>query len=148
MKNTIKTLKRIAAAFALIAVLCGFSITAQATLIETHEGLELTAAMITLPSSENGSLTVKQCDECDRLKLKTSTDITNFIIRDESGNSETVSLAGFAKEMRLIDNRDAMVMVFYRIDTQSVTEARLMSQKPVARGRPQQEKSQTRKPGR
>ena len=129
MKKTIKTFKSNAAVFALIAGLCGLSITAQATLIETHEGLELDAAMITLPSSENGSLTVQQCDECDRLRLKTSPDTTNFVIRDESGNSEVISLAGFAKEMRLIDNRDAMVMVFYRIDTQTVTEAQLISKK-------------------
>ena len=138
MKNTSKTFKRAIAAFMLITGLCGLSVTAQATLIETHEGLELDAAMITLPSGENGSLTVKQCDECDRLRLKTSADTTNFVIRDQSGNSETVSLADFAKAMRLIDNRDAMVMVFYQIDTQTVTEARLISQKPVARGAAQQ----------
>ena len=92
MKKTIKTFKSNAAVFALIAGLCGLSVTAQATLIETHEGLELDAAMITLPSSENGSLTVQQCDECDRLRLKTSPDTTNFVIRDESGNSEVISL--------------------------------------------------------
>lgn len=138
MNKTSKKFKRSIAAFMLIAGLSGLSVTAQATLIETHEGLELDAAMITLPSSENGSLTVKQCDECDRLRLKTSADTTNFVIRDKSGNSEIISLADFARAMRLIDNRDAMVMVFYQIDTQTVTEARLISQKPVARGPTQQ----------
>jgi hypothetical protein len=40
-----------------------------------------------------------------------------------------------------------MVMVFYRIDTQTVTEARLISQKPVARGRAKQNKSPAWQPG-
>jgi len=138
MKNTSKTFKRAIAAFMLITGLCGLPLTAQAILIETHEGLELDASMITLPSSENGSLTVKTGNKGGPLRLKTSIDTTTFVIRDEAGNRELVSLVDFAKAMRLIDNRNAMVMVFYRIDSQTVTEALLISQKPLASGPAQQ----------
>ncbi len=121
IKNTIKH------SLLMLSLLSVFALSAQATLIETHGGLELEASMVTLPSNSSGSISIRECDDCDRITLKTNEATTRFVIRNSDGSTDTVSLKQFAAEMRMIDNRDAMVLVFYKLDTQTVTEANLIS---------------------
>ena len=80
-----------------------------------------------MPSSYNGALTIKECSDCERRALKTNAAITQYVVRDKSGNSATLSRQDFAAELLRIGNSDALVVVFYALDTQTVTEARLTS---------------------
>ncbi len=117
------------------AILAVWSLNASALLIETHRGLELEATAVNLPATDNGSLNVKECSDCQRLSLSVSDAETRYVVRDDAGRDEVMTRQLFDKELRKIDNRSAMVLVFYRLDSNVVTEIRLMANAPVNTGR-------------
>jgi|GEM_PF-2059653 len=127
MKDT--TIKHLAQGLKLLAgtAVLTWSMAAQALLIETHGGLELEVSMVSMPSSDNGVLSITECSDCKRQVLKTSADTTRYVVRDKSGKTDQFSRQDFAAELRRIDNRDAMLVVFYKLDNQTVTEVLLMS---------------------
>jgi len=88
------------------------------------EGLELRASAITMPRTVNGSLSVKKCAECDRLKLRVQEGVTRYVLK-RGKQSENVSLQDFQAAMSRIGASDSQVMVFYAPDTKIVTEMRM-----------------------
>jgi hypothetical protein len=110
----------------LAAALICWSFAAQALMIENFNGIELEASMMSMPSSDSGTMTVRECNECDRIRLNTDA-ITEYVVRDASGNVVVMSRQDFASQLQLIDNSDALVTVFYEIATNTVTEVRLSS---------------------
>ena len=126
-RSIVRTLRPLFAA----TLIC-WAFGAQALMIENYNGLESDASMVSIPNSDNGTMTVKECNNCERIQLKTNAATTAYVVRDNSGKTATLSRQDFAAQLQLIDNRTALVAVFYEIATNTVTQVRLTSDVPLS----------------
>jgi len=106
------------------AVLAGVALVSHATLIETHGSYELKPSQITLPRSDSGKMTIRACDDCKALRYRVNPSSTQYFISNkQTGERKAVSRDSFSRAMLDSSNRDALVTVFYHIDTDTITEA-------------------------
>jgi len=106
----------------ILVMLLGIT-SAYAALDYISEGLELKVSEISMPPTQSSSMSVKPCDECDRLTLQVK-ESTTYIIKNAGGN-QAVSLSAFKSAMLKIGAAESQVLVFYIPDTNVVTEMRL-----------------------
>lgn len=78
-----------------------------------EDAIETSSSLVTLPSSDAGSLYFRNCASCNENPLRFSKASKVFLGRDE------VSLQSLNKE--ITDGREHFIMVFYRPDERLVT---------------------------
>lgn len=83
----------------LILVLLGLSISATADLTTITAAYEVAVTDLRLPVSDNGTLTFKQCPDCDAQTLRVSGK-TRYLL-----NERNVGLAEFKNQLRRVRNR-------------------------------------------
>jgi len=104
-----------------LAALAGLTLAAtahaQSVLQTVEEALESEPSLVMLPSAGIGSLTAKQCRDCEDIQL--TMDASAQLIL----NGQPVTFADF--QDAAIRSRDASLVVLYRVEDRQVTQLRL-----------------------
>ncbi len=107
--------------FSALAALAGLALAgtahAQSVLQTVEEALESEPSLVMLPSAGIGSLTAKQCRDCEDIQL--TMDASAQLIL----NGQPVTFADF--QDAAIRSRDASLVVLYRVEDRQVTQLRL-----------------------
>ena len=90
---------------------------AQHVLESVEQAIESEPGLVMLPSAGIGSLTAKECGECQDIQLTMNATATLLV------NDEPVGFADF--QDAVIRNRNARLLVLYRIEDRQVTQLRL-----------------------
>jgi hypothetical protein len=90
---------------------------AQNALESLEQAVESEPGLVMLPSAGIGSLTAKECAECLDIQLTMNAAATLLV------NDQPVSFADF--QDAAIRNRNARLLVLYRIEDRQVTQLRL-----------------------
>jgi hypothetical protein len=104
-----------------LAALAGLALAgtthAQHALQTTEEALESEPSLVMLPSAGIGSLTAKQCRDCEDIQLTMDASAQLII------NGQPVTFADF--QDAAIRSRNASLIVLYRVEDRQVTQLRL-----------------------
>jgi hypothetical protein len=99
----------------LVLVLLGLSVAAAADFRTITEAYEVALSDLRLPGSENGTLTFKQCSDCEAQILRV-TGKTRYLINDRD-----FALAEFKKQLKRIRNRnDQNVAVLHHLESNTI----------------------------
>jgi len=100
----------------LILVLLGLSVSAAADLTTITAAYEVAVSDLRLPVSENGTLTFKQCPDCEAQTLRV-TGRTRYLLDDRN-----VELAEFKNQLRRVRNRKTVaVTVMHHLESNTIT---------------------------
>ncbi len=99
----------------LVLVLLGLSLAAAADFKTITEAYEVDLSDLRLPGSEYGTLTFKQCADCEAQTLRV-TSKTRYVI-----NGRDFALAEFKKQLKHIRNRkDQNVSVLHHLESNTI----------------------------
>jgi biopolymer transport protein ExbD len=99
----------------LVLVLLGLSLAAAADFRTITEAYEVDLSDLRLPGSENGTLTFKQCADCESQTLRV-TGKTRYLINDRD-----FALAEFKEQLQAIRNRkDQSVSVLHHLESNTI----------------------------
>ncbi len=99
----------------LVLVLLGLSLAAAADFRTITEAYEVYLSDLRLPGSENGTLTFKQCFDCDAQTLRV-TGTTRYLINDRD-----FALAEFKEQLKRVRNRkDHIVSVLHHFESNTI----------------------------
>ncbi len=99
----------------LVLVLLGLSLAAAADFRTITEAYEVDLSDLRLPGSENGTLTFKQCSDCETQTLRV-TGKTRYLINDRE-----LELAEFNEQLKRIRNRkDQNVSVLHHLESNTI----------------------------
>ena len=100
----------------LVLVLLGLSLSAVAGFTTITEAYEVAVDDLRLPGYEGGTLTFKQCADCEAQTVRV-THGTRFVI-----NGHSVKLKEFRKSLSQVSNRaDESVIVLHHLESDTVT---------------------------
>ena len=100
----------------LILVLLGLSFSAAADLTTITAAYEVAVSDLRLPVSENGTLTFKQCPDCEAQTLRV-TGRTRYLLDDRN-----VELAEFKNQLRRVRNRKTVAAtVMHHLESNTIT---------------------------
>jgi hypothetical protein len=106
---------------------------AEAAFPALQEAYEVSAADVTLPTNEFGSVILRECPSCDRVTLRVA-DETLYVF-----GGQVLALRQFREFVLNMDDRDAAVTtIIYRLEDRRVSEIRV-SPAPQEPGGPLQE---------
>ena len=104
----------------LILVLLGLSLSAAADLTTITAAYEVAVSDLRLPVSENGTLTFKQCPDCEAQTLRVS-GRTRYLLDDRY-----VALAEFKNQLRRVRNRNTVAAtVMHHLESNTITAVRV-----------------------
>ncbi len=104
----------------LVLTILGLSLSAAADFRTTTEVWEVELNNLRLPNTEGGTLTFKDCEDCEVLTLRANA-ATRYVV-----NKRDVTLNDFKKAISRITNRDAMIIdVSHHLDSDTVTKVRV-----------------------
>ena len=92
----------------LIVILMTFSLSAAADFITIEDGYEISLKNMTTPVTNTGSLMFKECDDCDTLMFRMTTN-TRFII-----GGRTVDFKEFRKQVFQVRDPDKVPVTVLR----------------------------------
>ena len=96
----------------LVLVLLGLSLAAAADFRTITEAYEVDLSDLRLPGSENGTLTFRQCSDCELQTLRV-TSKTRYVINDRD-----FALAEFKEQLKRVRNRkDQNVSVLHHLES-------------------------------
>ena len=96
----------------LVLVLLGLSLAAAADFRTITEAYEVALGDLRLPGSENGTLTFRQCADCEAQTLRV-TSKTRYLINDRD-----FALAEFKEQLKRVRNRkDQSVSVLHHLES-------------------------------
>ncbi len=99
----------------LILVLFGLSLSAAADFTTITESYEVAVGDLRLPRSEGGTLTFKQCSDCDTRTLRVSGK-TRYLINDRA-----FSLVEFKEQLKRVGNsKDSSVAVLHHLESNMI----------------------------
>ena len=99
----------------LVLVLLGLSLAAAADFRTITEAYEVDISNLRLPGSENGTLTFKQCADCEAQTLRVTVK-TRYLINDRD-----FALAEFKKQLKLVRNRKYLsVAVLHHLESNTI----------------------------
>ena len=99
----------------LVLVLLGLSLAAAADFRTITEAYEVYLSDLRLPVSENGTLTFKQCSDCEIQTLRV-TGQTRYLINDRD-----FALAAFKEQLKGVRNRkDPNVSVLHHLESNTI----------------------------
>ncbi len=99
----------------LVLVLLGLSLVAAADFKTITEAYEVDLSDLRLPGSENGTLTFKQCSDCE-VQILRVTGKTRYVINDRD-----FALAEFKEQLKHIRNRkDQNVSVLHHLESNTI----------------------------
>ena len=99
----------------LVLVLLGLSLAAAADFRTITEAYEVDLSNLRLPGSENGTLTFKQCADCEAQTLRV-TGKTRYLINDRD-----FALAEFKEQLKRVRNRkDQNVSVLHHLESNTI----------------------------
>ncbi len=99
----------------LVLVLLGLSLAAAADFRTITEAYEVVLSDLRLPGSENGTLTFKQCSDCEVQTLRV-TSKTRYVVNDRD-----FALAEFKDQLKHIRNRkDLSVAVLHHLESNTI----------------------------
>ena len=100
----------------LILVLLGLSLSATAGLTTVTAAYEVAVTDLRLPVSVNGTLTFKQCPDCDAQTLRV-TSKTRYVLNDRN-----VGLAEFKNQLKRVRNRKTeAATVMHHLESNTIT---------------------------
>ncbi|MCZ6718485.1 MAG: hypothetical protein O6944_04955 [Gammaproteobacteria bacterium] len=100
----------------LVLVLLGLSLSAVAGFTTITEAYEVAVSDLRLPLNERGTLTFRQCVDCEAQTVRV-THGTRFVI-----NGHSVKLKDFRKSLSRVSNRaDESVIVLHHLESNTVT---------------------------
>ncbi len=99
----------------LVLVLLGLSLAAAADFRTITEAYEVDLSDLRLPGSENGTLTFKQCSDCEAQTLRVSGK-TRYVLHDRD-----FALAEFKEQLKRVRNRkDQIVSVLHHLESNTI----------------------------
>ena len=99
----------------LVLVLLGLSLAAAADFKTITEAYEVDLIDLRLPGSENGTLTFKQCPDCEAQTLRV-TSKTRYVLNDRD-----FALAEFKEQLKRVRNRkDQSVSVLHHLESNTI----------------------------
>ncbi len=99
----------------LVLVLLGLSLAAAADFRTLTEAYEVDLSNLRLPGSENGTLTFKQCSDCEAQTLRV-TSKTRYVINDRD-----FALAEFKEQLKRVRKRkDQNVSVLHHLESNTI----------------------------
>ena len=99
----------------LILVLLGLSLTAMADFRTITEAYEVDFSDLRLPGSEYGTLTFKQCSDCEQETLRVTAK-TRYVINDRD-----FALAEFKEQLKLVGNQKSLsAAVLHHLETNTI----------------------------
>ncbi len=99
----------------LVLVLLGLSLAAAADFRTITEAYEVYLSDLRLPGSENGTLTFKQCSDCETQTLRV-TSKTRYVINDRD-----FALAEFKEQLKRVRNRkDKNASVLHHLESNTI----------------------------
>ena len=99
----------------LVLVLLGLSLAAAADFRTITEVYEIDLPNLRLPGSENGTLTFRQCSDCEAQTLRV-TSKTRYLI-----NERDFALAAFKEQLKGVRNRrDQHVAVLHHLESNTI----------------------------
>jgi len=99
----------------LVLAILGLSLSAAADFRTITEAYEVDLRDLRLPGSENGTLTFKQCSDCDAQTLRV-TGKTRYLINDRD-----FSLAEFKEQLKRVTKRkDPNVAVLHHLESNTI----------------------------
>ncbi len=99
----------------LVLVLLGLSLVAAADFRTITEAYEVDLSDLRLPGSENGTLTFKQCSDCEAQTLRV-TSKTRYVINDRH-----FALVEFKEQLKTVRNRkDQNVSVLHHLESNTI----------------------------
>ncbi len=99
----------------LIVVLLGLSLSAAADFRTITEAYEVALSDLRLPGTENGTLTFKQCSDCEAQTLRVSGK-TRYVLNDRD-----FALAEFKEQLKRVRNRkDQIVSVLHHLESNTI----------------------------
>ncbi len=99
----------------LILILLGLSLSAVADFRTITEAYEVDLSNLRLPGTENGTLTFKQCPDCEAQTLRV-TGKTRYLINDRD-----FALAEFKEQLKRVRNRkDHIVSVLHHFESNTI----------------------------
>ena len=100
----------------LILVLLGLSFSAAADLTTITAAYEVAVSDLRLPVSENGTLTFKQCPDCEAQTLRVTSN-TRYVVNDRG-----TELAEFKNQLRRVRNRKTVAAtVMHHLESNTIT---------------------------
>ncbi len=100
----------------LVLVLLGLSLTAAADFTTITEVYEVDLIDLRLPGTEGGTLSIKECDDCEMQTLRVSGG-ARYVL-----NNRDVTLAEFKKELKRVRNRNGVaVAVTHHLESNTIT---------------------------
>ena len=100
----------------LVLVLLGLSLAAAADFRTITEAYEVDLSDLRLPGSENGTLTFKQCSDCEAQTLRV-TGKTRYVVNDRG-----VALSEFKNQLRRVRNRKTVAAtVMHHLESNTIT---------------------------
>ena len=100
----------------LILVLFGLSLSAAADFTTITEAYEVAVGDLRLPRSEGGTLTFKQCSDCEAQTLRV-TGKTRYVLNDRD-----LELAEFRKRLGNVGSRkDTAAIVMHHLESNTIT---------------------------
>ncbi len=100
----------------LVLVLLGMSLSAAADFTTITEVYEIDLPNLRLPGTENGTLAIKECDDCEVQSLRLSGG-ARYVLNDRA-----VTLAKFKSAISRITNRDDVIIdVYHHLESNTVT---------------------------
>ena len=99
----------------LVLIILGLSLSAAADFRTITEAYEVDLRDLRLPGSENGTLTFKQCSDCDAQTLRV-TGKTRYLINDRD-----FALAKFKEQLKRVRNRKGQnVAVLHHLESDTI----------------------------
>ena len=99
----------------LVLVLLGLSLAAAADFRTISEAYEVALSDLRLPGSENGTLTFRQCSDCEVQTVRV-TGKTHYVINDRD-----FALAEFKEQLKRVRNRqDQNVSVLHHLESNTI----------------------------
>ena len=99
----------------LVLALLGLSLAAAADFTTITEAYEIVLSDLRLPGGENGTLTFKQCSDCEAQTLRV-TGKTRYLINDRD-----FALAEFKEQLKGVRNRkDQNVSVLHHLESNTI----------------------------
>ena len=100
----------------LVLVLLGLSLAAAADFRTITEAYEVDLSDLRLPGSENGTLTFKQCSDCEAQTLRV-TSKTRYVVNDRG-----IALVEFKNQLRRVRNRKtAAATMMHHLESNTIT---------------------------
>ncbi len=104
----------------LVLVLLGLSLAAAADFRTITEAYEVDLSDLRLPGSENGTLTFKQCSDCEAQTLRV-TGKTRYLINDRD-----FALAEFKEQLKGVRNRKTeAATVMHHLESNTITAVKV-----------------------